>query len=158
MNGETLTRAHGFPIRLIAPRYYGFKHVKWIDEIAFRATAYYGTWPKMGYTKKPVIHTVSFIDEVRDTGSSLRLGGIAMSGHGGIETVTVRADDGDWQEAELELPLSPFAWTRWKATLPSTDAKVVEARARDARGQWQAAEEGPLFPDGVKGPTIRRIS
>ena len=34
MNGTTLDRTHGFPTRLIAPRYYGFKTVKWISEIA----------------------------------------------------------------------------------------------------------------------------
>ncbi len=158
MNGGTLTRLHGFPVRLVAPRYYGFKHVKWIAEIAFRSTPYLGTWPKMGYTKKPVIHTVSFIDEVEATGTSLRMGGIAMSGHGGIRQVRLRVDDGDWVDAELERPLSPFTWTRWKGEIEAATAEFVEARAMDARGAWQAAEEGPLFPDGVKGPTIRKIS
>src|SRR5690606_9466135 len=35
MNGETLTRKHGFPIRMLCPRYYGFKNIKWLKEIRF---------------------------------------------------------------------------------------------------------------------------
>jgi DMSO/TMAO reductase YedYZ molybdopterin-dependent catalytic subunit len=158
MNGETLNRTHGFPVRLITPRYYGFKHVKWIGEIAFVSERYWGTWPKMGYTKDPVIHTVSFIDRIVPEGDLLRLGGIAMTGHNGIQRVEVRADRGPWAEAELEPPLSPHTWTRWKAVIQAAGARQVEARALDGRGEWQASEEGPLFPDGVKGPTVRRLT
>ena len=157
MNGQTLDRTHGFPIRLLAPRYYGFKHVKWIAEIAFVSEPYFGTWPKMDYTKQPVIHTVSYIDRIVPEGASLRLGGIAMTGHGGIRDVELRADRGAWVKAEIEPPLSPYTWTRWKGAVPAAAAQVVQARAMDARGQWQAEEEGQLFPDGVKGPTIRKV-
>lgn len=158
MNGETLNRAHGFPLRLITPRYYGFKHVKWVGEIAFVREPYWGTWPKMGYTRDPVIHTVSFIDNVVRDGDLLRLGGIAMTGHDGIRRVEVRADGGPWTAAELEPPLSPYTWTRWKAAIRAAEAHQVEARALDGRGDWQASEEGPLFPTGIKGPTIRRLT
>lgn len=157
MNGKTLDRTHGFPIRLVAPRYYGFKQVKWITEIAVRTEPYIGTWPKMGYTKEPVIHTVSYIDRIRQAGDRIRLGGIAMSGHGAIRQVQVRAGESAWFDAVLERPLSPHTWTRWKADLVAGDATFVQARARDARGRWQADEESPLFPDGVKGPTIRSL-
>ncbi len=157
MNGRTLDGTHGFPIRLIVPRYYGFKHVKWIREIAFRSQPYIGTWPKMGYTKEPVIHTVSFIDRITPQGDRFRLGGIALSGHGGIRQVQIRAGEGEWIDAELEPPLSAYTWTRWKGAVPDADAKVFQARAMDVTGQWQADEEGPLFPNGVKGPTIRKL-
>ncbi len=158
MNGYTLNRVHGFPFRLVAPRYYGFKSVKWLREIRLVTRPYYGTWPKMGYTKEPVIHTMSYIDRVRPQNGSLLLGGVAFAGTRGIRSVQVRSDQGPWVDAQLETPMARFTWTRWKATLPVARAEVVQARAQDGDGNWQADVEKPLFPDGVAGPTIKRLS
>jgi len=158
MNGKTLTRAHGFPVRLIVPRYYGFKNVKWIGEIAFVKKPYFGTWPKMGYTKEPLVHTASHIDRIRRDGSLVKAGGVSFAGDRGIGAVQVRAEAGAWVDASIETPLSRFTWTRWHAEVPAGAAgQWLEARAMDGSGRWQEAEEGPLFPDGVKGPTVRRI-
>ncbi len=35
MNGQPLTPDHGFPVRLLVPRWYGCACVKWVDEIRF---------------------------------------------------------------------------------------------------------------------------
>ncbi len=158
MNGRTLDRTHGFPVRLIVPKYYGFKNVKWIGEIAFVDKPYFGTWPRMGYTKDPVVHTGSHIDRIVRTGIELRLGGVAFAGDRGIRAVQVRADGGEWLDATLEPPLSPVCWRRWVATIPVRDAKQVQARAVDGTGIWQSDAETPLFPNGVDGPTIRSVS
>jgi DMSO/TMAO reductase YedYZ molybdopterin-dependent catalytic subunit len=158
MNGKTLNRQHGYPIRLLVPRYYGLKHVKWISEIAFVREPYFGTWPKMGYTKEPVIHTCSFIDRIRRNGSRLEIGGVALSGARAIAAVEVRAGSGPWTRATLEPPLSGYTWTRWKAEIDAVPgAEYLEARAQDSSGAWQSAVEKPLFPNGVSGPTLRRI-
>lgn len=158
MNGKTLNRQHGYPIRLLVPRYYGLKHVKWISEIAFVREPYIGTWPKMGYTKEPVIHTCSFIDRIRRKGARFEVGGVALSGGRAIAAVEVRAGNGPWTRATLEPPLSGYTWTRWKAELDTVaGAEYIEARAQDSTGAWQASVEKPLFPDGVSGPTLRRI-
>src|SRR5690349_14281441 len=106
MNGKTLDRTHGFPLRLIVPRYYGFKNVKWIGEIAFMRQPYVGTWPKLGYTKEPVVHTTSHIDRIVREGALLRVGGVAFAGDRGIRAVQVRAGSGAWIDARLEEPLS----------------------------------------------------
>lgn len=157
MNGRTLNRTHGFPLRLLAPRYYGFKNVKWIGEISFRSTPYLGTWPKLGYAKEPLVHTSSHIDRVMSAGGIIRAGGVSFAGIRGIRQVQLRADGRAWADATLEQPLSPYTWTRWQGSISAESAKQVEARALDGMGQWQDAAEGPLFPDGVRGPTIRRI-
>jgi DMSO/TMAO reductase YedYZ molybdopterin-dependent catalytic subunit len=158
MNGKTLNRQHGYPVRLLVPRYYGLKHVKWISEIAFVREPFYGTWPKMGYTKEPLIHTCSFIDRIRRSGSRLEVGGVALSGGRAIVAVEVRAGAGPWTLATLEPPLSGYTWTRWKAEVDAAQgAEFAEARAQDASGEWQATVESPLFPSGVSGPTLRRI-
>lgn len=158
MNGMTLNRVHGFPFRLVAPRYYGFKSVKWMSEIRFVSAPYFGTWPKMGYTKEPSVHTMSFIDRVRKGDGRLAIGGVAFAGVRGVKRVEVRADGGRWNEALLESPLSPHSWTRWKAEINVPEARVVQARAMDGENRWQANQESPLFPDGVKGPTIKKLS
>ena len=157
MNGKTLDRTHGFPIRLIAPRYYGFKSVKWISEIAFVSRPYVGTWPKLGYTKEPVVHTASHFDRVLPAPGGLRVGGVSFAGTRGIERVQIRADGGPWVDASLDQPLSPYTWTRWWAKLPVNSGARVEARALDRTGRWQESIPGPLFPNGVTGPTIRSI-
>src|SRR5690606_39860558 len=36
MNGEPLPRPHGFPLRLIAPGWYGVANVKWLKRIEVR--------------------------------------------------------------------------------------------------------------------------
>ena len=158
MNGQTLTQTHGFPLRLLAPRYYGFKSVKWIAEIAFVAQPYYGTWPKLGYTKEPVIHTASHFDRVVLEHGTIRAGGVSCAGVRGIRAVRLRADQGPWFDAAIEKPLSPCTCTRWYGSIPAAAAKQVEAQALDGTGRWQETSEGPLFPDGVTGPTIRRLS
>lgn len=158
MNGQTLNRVHGFPVRLLAPRYYGFKSVKWLGEIRFVSKPYFGTWPKLGYTKEPRVHTMSFIDRVRREENRLALGGVAFAGVRGIRRVELRAGSGPWVEAQLEEPLSRYTLTRWKGEIvPAADARIIEARALDGEGQWQATEERPIFPDGVAGPTVKRL-
>ncbi len=157
MNGKTLIRVHGFPIRLLAPRYYGFKNVKWLSEIRFVNRPFFGTWPKLGYTNEPLIHTTSHIDHIAAGNGRLRVGGVSFAGIRGIRQVEVRTGSGLWTPAVLEPPLSPFTWTRWQAALPDDGAPIAQARALDGLGRWQEPAPGPLFPDGVTGPTIRSI-
>ncbi len=164
LNGDTLTRNHGFPIRLLSPKYYGFKSIKWIDKIHFVSTPYIGTWPLLGYTKEPVIHPGAYIDKIRANSTSIESGGIAYSGHGEVTQVQTRLLDTnkqpvtEWQPATLETPLSPQTFTRWIQTTPANNAaKHLEARIQDSTGQWQSPQEKPLFPDGVSGPTIKAI-
>jgi DMSO/TMAO reductase YedYZ molybdopterin-dependent catalytic subunit len=159
MNGQSLTRAHGFPIRLLCPRYYGFKNVKWISEIRFLSRPYYGTWPKMGYTKEAKTNIASYIDKATPT----EVVGVSFAGSRGIKAVQVRLLDsngtpGEWQDATLENPLSPYCWTRWKIAIAAPNSTHAEARAQDSTGAWQATEETNLFPSGVAGPTVRKIS
>lgn len=159
MNGETLNRAHGFPLRLLCPRYYGFKNVKWMGEIAFVTKPYFGTWPKMGYTKEPLVKVASFIDKARRQGNKVIAGGVSYAGSRGIKAVEVRLDGGPWIPAEMEDPLSPYSWTRWMIELEApSSAAIVEARAQDGNGAWQLDVETPLFPSGVGGPTVRKLS
>jgi DMSO/TMAO reductase YedYZ molybdopterin-dependent catalytic subunit len=154
MNGKTLSRTHGFPIRLLAPNYYGCRNVKWIREIRFVTQPYYGTWQRLGYTKEPVVHICSHIDHMRRHGPFVEFGGVSFAGSRGIKAVRVRADNRPWEAARLEPAISPYTWTRWNAQLPAAEGSVLEANAQDATGVWQELIEGNSFPSGKTGPTI----
>ncbi len=157
MNGKTLSRTHGFPLRLLAPRYYGCRNVKWIGEIRFVSKPYYGTWQRLGYTKEPRIHTASHIDRMLRVDGRLRFGGVSFAGSRGIRAVRVRSNGGPWSEAKLERPLSAYTWTRWIAELPAASGDTLEANAQDGFGAWQELAEASPFPAGPIGPTIVKV-
>lgn len=158
MNGKTLSRTHGFPLRLLAPRYYGCRNVKWIGEIRFVTRPYYGTWQRMGYTRNPVVHTASHIDRQVRSGANVSCGGVSFAGDRGIRAVRLRVNADAWIAATLESPLSPFTWTRWCAELPAKPSDVLEANAQDGNGEWQLFQESGPFPNGLSGPTIVKVS
>lgn len=154
MNGKTLSRTHGFPVRLLAPNYYGCRNVKWIREIRFVTRPYYGTWQRLGYSKEPLIHTCSHIDHQRRDGRYLQFGGVSFAGTRGIRQVRVRADRGPWQPVRLEPAISNYTWTRWIGQLAVAPGTTIEANAQDGTGAWQELAESGPFPGGVAGPTI----
>ncbi len=55
MNGEPLPKEHGFPLRLVCPRFYGFKWIKWVALINLTTTDYKGFWERLGYDDSPYI-------------------------------------------------------------------------------------------------------
>ena len=52
MDGEPLSHGHGFPARIVMPRMYGYKSVKWVTRIEARTTYNdLGYWEQNGYDK-----------------------------------------------------------------------------------------------------------
>jgi DMSO/TMAO reductase YedYZ molybdopterin-dependent catalytic subunit len=51
MDGAPLTRPHGAPVRLVMPRMYGYKGVKWVARITLAARATDGYWQQRGYDR-----------------------------------------------------------------------------------------------------------
>lgn len=49
MNGETLPRDHGYPLRLVVPGKFGYKWVKWINHIEVVGHDYKGFWESRGW-------------------------------------------------------------------------------------------------------------
>lgn len=49
MDDAPLTRAHGAPLRLVVPRMYGYKSVKWLGGIRFDTAPTTGFWEARGY-------------------------------------------------------------------------------------------------------------
>jgi DMSO/TMAO reductase YedYZ molybdopterin-dependent catalytic subunit len=59
MNRETLTPAHGFPVRAIVPNIYGMMNAKWITEIEIVDYVYEGFWQRKGWSNTARINTLS---------------------------------------------------------------------------------------------------
>jgi DMSO/TMAO reductase YedYZ molybdopterin-dependent catalytic subunit len=49
IGGNTLPLTHGFPLRLVVPRLYGYKSAKWVNRISFTNEAEQGYWVQRGY-------------------------------------------------------------------------------------------------------------
>ena len=49
MDGKPLPREHGAPVRLIIPEMYGYKNVKWLQQINLVPRAQPGYWEELGY-------------------------------------------------------------------------------------------------------------
>jgi sulfoxide reductase catalytic subunit YedY len=50
MDGKPLSAAHGFPARVVMPRMYGYKNVKWVTRIEVQTNLdHVGYWELRGY-------------------------------------------------------------------------------------------------------------
>jgi DMSO/TMAO reductase YedYZ molybdopterin-dependent catalytic subunit len=49
MDGKPLSRPHGAPLRLVMPKMYGYKSVKWVSRIELRHAPQAGYWEQHGY-------------------------------------------------------------------------------------------------------------
>jgi DMSO/TMAO reductase YedYZ molybdopterin-dependent catalytic subunit len=51
MDGKPLAREHGAPVRLVIPEMYGYKNVKWLNQINLVPEAQPGYWESLGYDR-----------------------------------------------------------------------------------------------------------
>lgn len=49
MDNAPISRPHGAPVRLVIPRMYGYKGVKWVTHIELRSDVRSGYWERHGY-------------------------------------------------------------------------------------------------------------
>jgi DMSO/TMAO reductase YedYZ molybdopterin-dependent catalytic subunit len=160
MNGEPLSKVHGYPLRAIVPGIYGMKNVKWLSKITLVRYDYKGYWQKRGWSDAAVIPIKSQILMPMD-GNRIKLGdyvigGVAFAGRYGIGGVQVSLDGGKtWHMADTKPPLSKWAWVIWRyGWKPAKRGKYkIAVRGIDKAGKVQ--EKGGLFEKslsaGAKG-------
>jgi DMSO/TMAO reductase YedYZ molybdopterin-dependent catalytic subunit len=51
MDGKPLRKEHGAPVRLVIPEMYGYKNVKWLEQINLVPQAQDGYWEQLGYDR-----------------------------------------------------------------------------------------------------------
>jgi DMSO/TMAO reductase YedYZ molybdopterin-dependent catalytic subunit len=158
MNGEELPTAHGFPLRLVVPGWYGVASVKWLERISALASPFEGfyqrdryimTHPERGETTATPLTTIpprSLLVAPTEGASlprgTLWLRGLAWSGQAPVERVEVSVDDGQtWQAADWTSEPARYAWRtwayRWEATSPGH--ATIRSRTIDAAGHTQPA-------------------
>ncbi|WP_247729872.1 molybdopterin-dependent oxidoreductase [Halovivax limisalsi] len=164
MGDRTLTVEHGFPARLLVPGRYGMKMTKWVTRIELAAADHDAYWEKRGWSERAVVNTASYVRGAERRGTRVVIGGVAFGGlETGVEeiaTVEVSVTGGDrWHEAELEAPIAPHAWRRWRYAFDAPDRStfdiVVRAITRD--GTVQTSQERDATPDGSTGWHRRQL-
>ena len=157
MNGEPLTTDHGFPLRLLVPRWYGMASVKWLTRIKVVDKPFDGFFQKRRYVfidegveddpaRKPVttlkvksIITAPRHGEVIQPGDYV-IQGFAWSGVGEVTSVEVTTDGGrNWSEAKLLGSSDHNAWRQWEFpwTAKEQGHFIFMARATDSAGNRQ---------------------
>ena len=156
MNGEALTPAHGYPVRLIVPGWYGMASVKWLVNIEVWDRPYDGFFQKRRYVvinegidfpdREPVsiLKVKSLMTRPRH-GEVIQEGpftirGLAWSGNGEITKVEVSTEGGRiWRGARLLGKPVPNAWRLWEVDwYPSQPGHyILMVRATDSSGDVQ---------------------
>lgn len=164
MNGRPLTPAHGYPVRLIVPGWYGMASVKWLTRIIVSETPFAGYYPTVDYARwteqqgnpvrvplsemsiKSLISRPARYEKIA-TGLPYRVHGAAWTGDSEIVHVEVSIDGGhSWQDAELMGPSVQHAWRLWEWIwdVPELPQRyTLLSRATDARGHIQPMEHDP---------------
>jgi DMSO/TMAO reductase YedYZ molybdopterin-dependent catalytic subunit len=155
MNGERLPLEHGYPLRLVVPRWYAVASVKWLTEIDlidrtftghYQGDKYRYEWERDGrIVSEPVtlqrvralITEPSQHTEVRP--GELAIRGVAWSGAAPIARVEVSVNGGGWQEARLVSERNRYSWQWWEliTRVERSDEVIVRARATDLAGRTQ---------------------
>ncbi len=151
MNGEPLTAAHGAPVRLAVPGWYGMASVKWVTRIELLRERFDGYFQRQRYVydepggvspvaRMRVKSVISTPVDGAQCERRLTVTGWAWSGDGEITGVELGVDGGDeWLATTLGTPASRHAWTPWRADidLPRAGRVVLRSRATDSAGNTQ---------------------
>lgn len=156
MNGRSLPREHGFPVRIIVPGIYGMKNVKWLTKIEAVDHDYQGYWMVRGWSDVARIKTSSRIDvpgTATRVGLPSKIAGVAWAGDRGIRAVEVSQDGGEtWNPAILKREISERVWRLWATDLePGGGKRRVLVRALDGEGEIQSSEVTKPHPAGASG-------
>jgi DMSO/TMAO reductase YedYZ molybdopterin-dependent catalytic subunit len=160
LNGEPLTRAQGFPVRLIMPGWYGVANVKWLAEVHLQEERYLGNYQARWYrsvvgvggtgedndpqtqwveTEVTRMRLKSVVARVRKTGGAHQILGFVLNDGTPLKSVEIQIDNGSWQKATLASSNTQYSWKlftyRWEGATPGEHTLV--SRATDAEGTVQ---------------------
>ena len=180
MNGAELPAPNGFPLRLIAPGWYGIASVKWLKRIELRDKPFRNQFMARDYvTIREEDHNGETVwaetlvgpsllksapARVTQKDKSFRITGAAWGAP--IAKVEVKIDDGQWQPAAIDnSEEAEFAWKIWHLDWdnPAPGEHTVTSRATDVSGQVQPAMDDPWIVKKKtywesNGQVTRRVS
>lgn len=167
MNGETLRREHGYPVRIVVPGYAGVRSPKWVTSITVQDAPSDNYMQRHDYKMFPPDVTADTANwnhgiTINDTplnaaicqplaGATLPHGpaeirGYAIASGREVTRVEVSYDGGRaWHRAKLE-PTSPWSWTFWRAVVDLPPGRhELAVRAWDSAGQTQPSNTADLW-------------
>jgi DMSO/TMAO reductase YedYZ molybdopterin-dependent catalytic subunit len=184
MNGVPLPEEHGFPVRLIAPGWYGVANVKWLTRIEVIDHPFRGRFTARDYVtfreeprgdEKVWTFTMVTHDRLKSAPAKVtrrndRYAIFGAAWGAPIARVEVQIDNGPWRAAKLDRQPSrrrrsrEFAWTFWKLRwgTPAPGLHTVRSRAIDVDGNVQPTPEDPSIANKVtfwesNGQITRRV-
>jgi DMSO/TMAO reductase YedYZ molybdopterin-dependent catalytic subunit len=163
MNGEFLDPAHGYPLRLFVPGWYGVASVKWLRRIEVVNKPFRGYFQSVKYTIQrktergveteivgPMMPKSEIIrprpGDLLGPGAN-RLFGVAWAGDDSVKGVEVSSDGGTtWGDATLIGPQAPYSWTMWEYLWEagSPGEHTILVRATSSRGRVQPPQHDSL--------------
>jgi DMSO/TMAO reductase YedYZ molybdopterin-dependent catalytic subunit len=153
MDGVAIPPEHGHPVRLLYPRHYGMRSVKWLTALELNNNTLESYWADRGWDREAVLRPGSRIDapDPGDVPATVTVAGVAW-GAGPVSQVELSTDGGNtWATTQLEARTDDLAWTRWQTTLqltPGSHQLVVRATAASVT---QDDEPRPPHPSGASG-------
>lgn len=179
VNGEALPTGNGYPLRLIAPGWYGVANVKWLTRIEVRDTRFMGKFMARDYvtlrqegsdadgvwaeTSVGRTNINSTPAKVVRTDGGYRIHGAAWGKP--IDRVEVSIDGGAWQAVTLgEGRDDPHTWTFWHLDWDASPGDhTVMSRAVSTDGEVQPTMEDPLMVQKITywesyGSIVREIT
>jgi len=181
MNGATLTKHHGYPVRALTPGWIGAASCKWLAEIRVLDKEYEGNFMKPGY-RMPVNPVTKGGDIIGDTtpitglnvkslithpqdgmkvkaSHAVQISGVAWAGEADITAVEISEDAGrTWQQTQLGRDQSKYAWRLWQYVWrPAQPGEyTLMARASDNKGRTQP-DDPRWNPSGYLWNGIQRV-
>jgi DMSO/TMAO reductase YedYZ molybdopterin-dependent catalytic subunit len=163
MNGAALPPEHGFPVRLIAPGWYGVANVKWLSRIEVIDGRFAGRFMARDYVTireeqrdGQTLWTFTTVGHARLKSAPARVmldkGRYQIAGAAWgepISKVEVQIDSGPWRRARLSRTGATgragkgFAWRFWTFDwgAPAAGEHSVRCRAYDDHGVVQPAPD-----------------
>jgi DMSO/TMAO reductase YedYZ molybdopterin-dependent catalytic subunit len=183
MNGVPLPSEHGYPLRLIAPGWYGVANVKWLTRIEIVDQRYAGRFMARDYVTireqlrdGQAVWTFNTVkhDRLKSAPAKVTRRGDRYSIMGAawgapIADVEVQIDDGPWMTARLDERhhrhrRRGFAWRFWTLRWhdPTAGEHTIRSRAYDTDGNVQPAPDDPYLASKVtfwesNGQIARRV-
>ncbi|MDZ7706416.1 MAG: molybdopterin-dependent oxidoreductase [Trueperaceae bacterium] len=178
MNGEPLPGAHGGPVRLVVPGYYGTMNVKWLSRLRFEGLqtnnvnqipryripndpiepgtpityTFDNSTPDWRQLVKSVIFSPSNESDV--AAGEVEVSGVAWNdGTVPVTAVEISIDDGQtWRRADLSAPHGGYGWYEFSTVVNlGSGQNRIWSRAIDERGRAQPLNGSILWnPSGYE--------
>lgn len=177
LNGATLPKDHGFPLRALVPGWVGSSSIKWLGQIVVASEKIWSRnnteayvlvgedYPPEGEAAGQVVTTQTIKSALalpwpaRLKAGAHRIHGYAHSPTGPIAKVEWSVDNGKrWQAATVLDPQIQYSWARFEFAWTAKSGKyTILTRATDAAGNTQPDEvpfnkQGYLFNQPVPHP------